>query len=125
MLRTLWFEVSHTLILPTLHSMVNQQLTKFERDMARDAAAQRAEVQRVVSEAVAQAEGLVDDALKISNVEVISTYLLGTKNDSAALPAAQQLQAGAAAELERLRGVVQEHSGWIAVNCEAQLDYYR
>ena len=105
--------------------MVSSQLAKFERDMARDAAAQRAEVQRVVAVAVAQAEGLVDDALKISNVEVISTYLLGTKNDAAALPAAQQLQAGAAAELERLRGVVQEHSGWISVNCEAQVDYYR
>lgn len=93
--------------------------------MSRDAAVQRTQVQRLVAEAVAQVETLVDDALKISNIEVISTYMLGTKEDASKLPAAQQLQQGAAEEVERLKGVVAEHSNWIQMNCDAQIQYYR
>ncbi len=110
---------------PHKHSMVSSQLQKFERDMARDAAVQRAQVQRLVADAVAQVEGLVDDALKISNIDVISTYMLGTKEDASKLPATQQLQQGAAEEVERLKGVVVEHSNWIRMNCDAQVQYYR
>jgi hypothetical protein len=104
---------------------VSAQLRRFQEDMKKDAAAQRAAVRDLVSTASGRAEKFVDGTLQISNVGAIGAYVLGGPGGAAGLPVAANFDAKVVqGSTEALAGLVSEHAGWLVSNCGAQGDYY-
>ncbi|KAI3436182.1 hypothetical protein D9Q98_002237 [Chlorella vulgaris] len=107
-------------------ALVRGQLAAFRREMEKEGQLQRDEVLRQVAGTSKRAAAIVDQMLQLSNVDVITSYLFGRSSDKKALPVAAKFDEELTAEATAgLKGLVQEHSSWLASNCERQLANYR
>lgn len=61
---------------------VSSQLAAFQSSMEKDSAAQSAEVGALLRSAADRGKGFVDATLQLSNVQALSTYLLGSTKDA-------------------------------------------
>ena len=67
-----------------------------------------------------------DGLLQLSNAETLSAYLFGSRADARRLPIVRGFEAEVVGETaEQLRAIVTEHKGWLAGNCQRQIDSYR
>ncbi|PRW59965.1 putative transmembrane GTPase FZO- chloroplastic isoform A [Chlorella sorokiniana] len=106
--------------------LVRSQLAAFRRDMEKEGQLQRDELQKQVAATAKKASAVVDKMLQLSNVEVITAYLLGKQDSGKLLPVAKQFEEELAGDATAgLKSLVKEHSAWLSSNCQRQLDNYR
>ncbi|KAL4458908.1 hypothetical protein ABPG75_013773 [Micractinium tetrahymenae] len=106
-------------------SLVRSQLAAFRREMEKEGQLQREEVARQVAATTKKAAAVVDSMLQLSNVEVITSYLFGSKDGARALPVAKALEDLAGDANAGIKSLVKEHSAWLSSNCQRQLSNYR
>ncbi len=64
--------------------------------------------------------------MQLSNLDVLGSYLLGSKGGEKRLPVARGFEAEVVGDTsEKLRRLVADHATWLRSNCERQLDNYR
>lgn len=107
-------------------ALVRNQLAAFRREMEKEGQMQRDEVVRQVSATSKKASAVVDSMLQLSNVDVITSYLFGSKDSARSMPVAKALEAELTGDATAtLKGLVKEHSAWLSSNCQRQLENYR
>lgn len=106
--------------------LVRSQMAQFRAEMAKEGLLQRQEVARQLAEVARRACDVVDATLQLSNWESLSAYVLGPGARGGRLPVAARYQQEVPKEATaRLGELVQEHTSWLATNCQRQADNYR
>jgi hypothetical protein len=78
-----------------------------------------------VVEATQRAESYVDSTVNLSNLPMLSTFVLGASSSPTAATVSSSFAKQVAGPLfERLKRSVQEHTQWLAANCEGQTSSY-
>ncbi|GLC54198.1 hypothetical protein PLESTB_000834000 [Pleodorina starrii] len=101
--------------------LVGKQLARFRSEMDKDAAAQRAALQQVLSEVLSRAEAFVDQTVQLSNAPLLVSIAAGNREYPFRAAFEKEVVGGG---FDSLRAAVSEHSSWLRANCDAQREYY-
>ncbi|EFJ53019.1 hypothetical protein VOLCADRAFT_120148 [Volvox carteri f. nagariensis] len=101
--------------------LVSKQLTKFRSEMEKDATAQRAALQQVLSGVLSRAERFVDQTVQLSNAPLLVSIAAGNKEYPFRAAFEKEVIGNG---FDSLRAAVSEHSSWLRANCDAQREYY-
>lgn len=101
---------------------VQSELETFQAEMQQASMSQRQVGQAAVDAAVQRAQRFVDRTLRLTNVNTLSAYVLG----SGPLPVSRSFQGEILGDATRqLTDMVSEHSTWLRDNCDRQVRSYR
>eukprot|EP00803_Ostreobium_quekettii_P011469 evm.model.scf_3258.1 EVM.evm.TU.scf_3258.1 scf_3258:5409-10103(-) len=108
-------------------SAVRGYMDNFLSEMKKDGEIQRINIKKALDAVVARAEDFVDDALKLSNLTSLQTYLSKGKESSS--QASSLLQGFGTAVMgtavDDVQQVMANHGAWLSRNCENQVENYR
>lgn len=105
-------------------SLVTSQMQSFKEEMQKEGKIQKSEVKKQVDRMFGMIGSIIDSVMQLSNWQTLIPYLDSRKKTKAAASILYNQDISQDA-VKRVNGILEEHTGWLDVNCKRVEENYR